>query len=70
MMTRPTRLYRVEVHDGSSYAYGIRVDPNKRIPVFCGLMNADVGTRSEMMELMQTANRLCGGTLRVAPVSQ
>ena len=63
-----TTAYRVEAHDGNRWSFGIRMDENKRIPVFCGLERADTGTKGEMEALMEAADRLCGGSLRVALV--
>lgn len=61
--------YRVEASNGSDWAFGIRYDGNKRIPVFCGLLSADLlSSRSEAERLRQDAIRICGGTLRVAAV--
>lgn len=60
--------YRVEAHDGSRWSFGIRMDTDRRVPVFCGLMFADHLTRAEALQLLDDANRLCGGTLRVASV--
>jgi hypothetical protein len=59
--------YRVEVHDGKRWNFGIRINNNKRLPEFCSLMFADhFTTRAEAMQLKNEAIRLCGGTLRVA----
>jgi hypothetical protein len=64
-----TRLFRVEVHDGNGWRFGIRMNDNKRIPEFCGLMFADhFFTRAEALKLKADALRLCGGTLRVARI--
>lgn len=61
--------YRVEVHDGSRWSFGIRMDTNRRVPVFCSLMFADhFTTRAEARQLLADASRLCGGSLRVASV--
>ena len=63
-----TNIYRVEAQDGKAWSFGVRVDANKRIPVFCSLDLADTGAQSQMEELREWAQRVCGGTLRVAAV--
>jgi hypothetical protein len=63
-----TATYRVEAHDGSCWGFGIRFDASKRLPVFCSIDRAATGTRQEMRLLEEQAERLCGGTLRVAKV--
>lgn len=61
-----TTSYRVEAHDGSSWGFGIRMNPNSRVPEFCALSNADrFETRTGAFELGDRASALCGGTLRV-----
>jgi hypothetical protein len=61
--------YTVQMHDGHSWdSFGIRLDPNRRVPVGCSPFSADTGSREEMEQLMEFANRVCGGTLRVAEV--
>jgi hypothetical protein len=58
--------FTVQMHDGRSWdSFGIRLDPNKRVPVACSAFNADTGSREEMEELKEFADRVCGGTLRV-----
>jgi len=60
--------YRVEAHDGKNWSFGIRMHPYTRIPVFCDLALADCfPTEAEATDFLATAQRLCGGTLRVAP---
>ena len=62
--------YRVEAHDGKRWGFGIRVNPNSRIPEFCGLAAAlEFDSRIEAMRLRDEAARLCGGTLRVARIN-
>lgn len=61
-------LYRVEAHDGNTYSFGIKIDPNKRIPIFCNLDVADLLPRSAAQQLMATAIQHCGGTLRLQKV--
>lgn len=63
-MTEP--LYRIQAA-GSSDSFGIRMDSNKRVPVFCSLTEADVGTLAETQKLWHLATRLCGGTLTIVP---
>ena len=59
--------YRVEAHDGKRWSFGIRVNPNSRMPEFCDLNAAlEFGSRARAMALRDEAARLCGGTLRVA----
>ena len=59
-------IYRVEAHDGNSWGFGIRVNPNSRVPEFCALSDADrFETRAGAFQLGDTAARVCGGTLRV-----
>jgi hypothetical protein len=61
-----TVTYRVEAHDGNSWGFGIRTNPNSRVPEFCALSDADrFGNRSDAFDLADAAARLCGGTLRV-----
>jgi len=61
-----TVAYRVEAHDGSSWGFGVRMNPNSRAPEFCALSSADsFDTRAGAFDLMDNATRLCGGTLRV-----
>jgi len=61
-----TVTYRVEAHDGSSWGFGIRMNPNSRLPEFCSLGDADrFGSRDDVFDLADAAARLCGGTLRV-----
>ncbi len=60
--------YRVECHDGSRWTLGVRLNPN-RLPEICRLTSADTfRTRADANALRALANRLCGGTLRVAVV--
>jgi hypothetical protein len=62
-------LYRVEVHDGQGWRFGVRMNDNKRLPEFCNLMVADhFVTRNEALKLRNDASRICGGTLRVTSV--
>ena len=62
--------YRVEAHDGKRWSFGIRINPNSRMPEFCDLCAApEFDSRSEAMSLRDDAARLCGGTLRVTRVS-
>ena len=62
--------YRVEAHDGKRWSFGIRINPNSRIPEFCDLGAApEFDSRSEAMSLLDDADRLCGGSLRVVRVS-
>lgn len=64
-----TTTYRVEVHDGNGWGFGIRMDTNRRVPVHCSLMFADCfATRAEARRLLNQASRLAGGSLRVASV--
>lgn len=64
-----SHTYRVEVHDGKSWSFGIRMNNNSRMPEFCGLMFADHFTsRAEAFKLRDQAASLAGGTLRVACV--
>jgi hypothetical protein len=63
-----TTTYRVEVHDGKHWAFGVHIDRNKRIPVFCNLDFATTGSQAEMEQLLEQAQRICGGTLRVAAI--
>jgi len=59
--------YTVQMHDGRSWnSFGVRMDHNKRIPVACSPFSADTGSKEEMEQLKAFANRVCGGTLRVA----
>ena len=59
--------YTVQMHDGRNWnSFGVRMDHNKRIPVACSPFSADTGSREEMEQLKAFANRVCGGTLRVA----
>ena len=61
--------YRVEAHDGKRWSFGIRINPNSRIPEFCDIGAApEFDSRSEAMSLRDDAARLCGGSLRVARV--
>lgn len=61
-----TVSYRAEAHDGSSWGFGIRVNPNSRVPEFCALSDADsFETREGAFTLADRASALCGGTLRV-----
>jgi hypothetical protein len=61
--------YRVEAHDGKRWSFGIRINPNSRIPEFCDLDAApEFDSRAEAYRLRDEAARLCGGTLRVAKV--
>ena len=64
-----TNTYRVEAHDGSRWAFGIRINPNTHLPEFCGMQAAATGDRESMEGLLQDANRTCGGTLRLAAAS-
>jgi hypothetical protein len=58
--------YTVQMHDGRSWdSVGIRLDPNKGVPVACSSFTADTGSREEMEQLKEFADRVCGGTLRV-----
>lgn len=64
-----TTTYRVEVHDGNRWGFGIRNSANSKLPEFCGLAFADrFQTRAAAMQLRDKAARLCGGTLRVARI--
>ena len=64
-----TVSYRVEAHDGNSWGFGIRVNPNSRVPEFCALSDADrFDIRDRAFELADRASFLCGGTLRVVCV--
>jgi len=61
--------YRVEAHDGKRWSFGIRINPNSRIPEFCDLDAApELDSRAEAFRLRDEAARLCGGTLRDAKV--
>jgi hypothetical protein len=61
--------YRVEVHDGEGWNFGIRMNDNSRVPEFCSLLFSDqFNTRIEAQHLRNEADRLCGGTLRVTSV--
>ena len=61
--------YRVEAHDGKHWSFGIRFNPNSRIPEFCDLGAAlEFDSRAEAMSFCDDADRLCGGSLRVARV--
>jgi hypothetical protein len=61
-----TVTYRVEAHDGNSWGFGIRMNPNSRVPEFCSLSSADrFDTRAGAFELGDRASLVCGGTLRV-----
>lgn len=61
--------YRVEAHDGSRWSFGVRMNNNTRVPQFCSLMFADHFTiRKKARRFLDDANRLCGGSLRVATV--
>jgi hypothetical protein len=61
--------YTVQMHDGRTWdSFGIRLDPDKRIPVACHPDRAATGSRKEMVRLKEDAARICGGTLRVALV--
>lgn len=60
--------YRVEVHDGKSWTFGIRLDDNLGYPRFCSLENADIGSLEDITLLKKNADTLCGGTLRIAAV--
>jgi hypothetical protein len=63
--------YRVEAHDGKRWSFGIRINPNSRIPEFCDLDAApEFDSRAEAYRLRDEAARLCGGTLRVARVPE
>jgi hypothetical protein len=58
--------YTVQMHDSRSWdSFGIRLDPNKRVPVACSPSSANTGSREEMEKLKEFADRVCGGTLRV-----
>jgi len=60
-MTEP--LYRIRAAD----TFGVRLDTNKRVPVFCHITAADVGTLDDTRKLWHLAIRLCGGTLTIEP---
>jgi hypothetical protein len=61
-----TVTYRVEAHDGNSWAFGVRVNPNSRVPEFCSLSSAEsFDTRGDAFALLDLALIACGGTLRV-----
>jgi hypothetical protein len=62
--------YRVEALDADKrWSFGIRINPNSRIPEFCDLDAApEFDSRAEAFRLRDEAARLCGGTLRVAIV--
>jgi len=61
--------YRIEAHDGSRWAFGIRRSKNSKLPEFCGLTFADqFPDRAEAFQLRDEAARLCGGSLRVASI--
>jgi hypothetical protein len=62
--------YTVQMHDGRTWdSFGIRLDPDKRIPVACHPDRAATGSREEMDRLREDAVRICGGTLRVTLAS-
>ena len=64
-----TNMYRVEVHNGQTWADGIRFNKNTQVPEFCRLARADqFGDLRDAMRFRLQATRLCGGTLRVARV--
>lgn len=66
MSSDPIR-YRVEAQDSTAWSFGVRMNPDKRVPEFCSLALADqFDTRYEAELLKEKAARLCGGTLRVA----
>lgn len=61
--------YRIEAHDGSRWAFGIRRSNNSKLPEFCGLTFADqFQSRAEAFQLRDEAARLCGGSLRVRSI--
>lgn len=61
--------YMVQMHDGRNWHhFGIRMDPNTRLPTGCSALLADTGSKSEMEDLKAFADRVCGGSLRVAKV--
>jgi len=59
--------YRVEVHNGQTWAHGIRIN-DRRLPEFCRMANADQLSITGARQLRDQATRLCGGTLRVKKV--
>ena len=64
-----TNMYRVEVHNGQTWADGIRFNKNTQVPEFCRLARADqFGDPRDALRFCQQAARICGGTLRVARV--
>jgi hypothetical protein len=60
--------YRVEVHNGQTWANGIRFNENSRVPEFCSMARADRLSITGARQLRDRAIRLCGGTLRVKKV--
>ncbi len=59
--------YRVEVHNGQTWAHGIRIN-DRRLPEFCSMASADQLSITGARQLRDRAIRLCGGTLRVKKV--
>ena len=59
--------YRVEVHNGQTWAHGIRIN-DRRLPEFCSMASADQLSITGARQLRDRATRLCGGTLRVKKV--
>lgn len=58
--------FRVEAHDGQSWSFGIRRNPDTRLPEFCALDDApQFETRREAVTFHACAECICGGTLRV-----
>jgi hypothetical protein len=60
-------MYRVEVHNGQTWAHGIRIN-DSRLPEFCSMASADQLSITGARQLRDRAIRLCGGTLRVKKV--
>ncbi len=61
-------MYRVEVHNGQTWADGIRFNENSRVPEFCSMARADQLSITDARQLRDQAISLCGGTLRVKKV--
>jgi hypothetical protein len=59
--------YRVEVHNGQTWAHGIRIN-DRRLPEFCSMARADQLSVTGARQLRDRSIRLCGGTLRVKKV--
>jgi hypothetical protein len=59
--------YRVEVHNGQTWAHGIRIN-DRQLPEFCSMARADQLSITGARQLRARAIRLCGGTLRVKKV--